>query len=314
MARKRKGRPVHGWVVVDKPPGVGSTPAVGQVRRYFNAQKAGHAGTLDPFASGVLPVALGEATKTVPYVAEDGLKTYRFTVAWAVETDTLDSDGAVTGTSGVRPGDDEIRATLPAFEGVTLQRPPDYSAVKVDGQRAYALARRGEAVELAAREVEIVSLAYTGRPDDDHAEFEMTCGAGTYVRAFARDLAERLGAKAHVSALRRTRVGPFGEEQAIPLSEFSLEAGEQVTHNPPREGVILPLQAALVGIPALAVNEAEAMRLRNGQAVSLLRKVDLDRVRELEQGEVVLATRAGVAVALAHFGRGEIRPFRVFNM
>ncbi|WP_425407157.1 tRNA pseudouridine(55) synthase TruB [Hwanghaeella sp.] len=323
MGRKRKGNPVHGWVIVDKPAGIGSTPVVGKVRRYFNAQKAGHGGTLDPFASGVLPIALGEATKTMAHIV-DGLKTYEFTVAWGTETDTLDIDGEVTATSPVRPTREEIEAALPGFIGTIEQIPPAFSAIKVDGQRAYDLARSGEQPELAPREVEVIDLDLIDMPDADHARFTMTCGKGTYVRAIGRDLAKKLGTVAHISLLRRTRVGPFRAENAVPLAEFDLDSGENTSfslealgenaHKAARQRHLLPLQAALDGIPAIALSEAEAMRLRNGQAVSLLRKLDLERVSGIGPGEIALATTADRALALVRFEKGALHPVRVFNL
>ena len=333
MARKRKGDPVNGWVIVDKPAGIGSTPAVNQVRRSFNARKAGHAGTLDPFASGVLPIALGEATKTMTHIV-DGLKTYEFTVAWGTETDTLDIDGQVVATSPVRPDRAAIEAALPDFIGTIDQVPPAYSAIKVDGQRAYDLARSGETPELASRQVEVIDLALINMPDADHARFTMTCGKGTYVRAIGRDLAKKLGTVAHISLLRRTRVGPFKAENAVPLAEFTVEktdenAGEasfspeapislealgENAHKAARQRHLLPLQAALDGIPAIALSEAEAMRLRNGQAVSLLRKLDLERVNGMGPGDIVLATLAGNALAMVRFEKGALHPVRLFNL
>lgn len=329
MGRKRKGDPVSGWIIVDKPTGIGSTPVVSQVRRFFNAQKAGHGGTLDPFASGVLPVALGEATKTMAHIV-DGLKTYEFTVAWGTETDTLDIDGTTVATSPVRPERSAIEAVLPDFIGTIEQVPPAYSALKVDGRRAYDLARSGEQPELASREVEVVELDLIDIPDADHARFVMTCGKGTYVRAIGRDLAARLGTVAHLSRLRRTRVGPFRAENAVPLAELtqksggnagnspevsiSLEALGENEHKAARQRYLLPLQAALDGIPAIALSEAEAMRLRNGQAVSLLRKLDLERVDGIGPGDVVLATSVDKALALVRFEKGALHPVRVFNL
>ena len=299
------------------------------MRRAYNAQKAGHGGTLDPFASGVLPIALGEATKTMAHIV-DGLKTYEFTVAWGAETDTLDIDGTVTATSPVRPDRAAIEAALPGFTGIIEQVPPVYSAIKVDGQRSYDLARSGEKPELAAREVEVVELKLRDVPDADHAHFEMTCGKGTYVRAIGRDLAAKLGTVAHISLLRRTRVGPFRAENAVPLAEIDPEKAEtgpnppvapillegpgENAHKAARQRHLLPLQAALDGIPAIALSETEAMRLRNGQAVSLLRKLDLERVSGIGPGGLALATAADRALALVRFEKGALHPVRVFNL
>lgn len=327
MGRKRKGDPVNGWVIVDKPAGIGSTPVVNKVRRAFNAQKAGHGGTLDPFASGVLPVALGEATKTMAHIV-DGLKTYDFTVAWGTETDTLDIDGDVVATSPNRPERAAIEAALPDFIGTIEQIPPAFSAIKVDGQRAYDLARSGEQPELTPRPVEVISLDLVDMPDADHARFTMTCGKGTYVRAIGRDLAAKLGTLAHISVLRRTRVGPFRAENSVPLDEIlaettdetpqtapiSLDALGENAHKAARQRHLLPLQAALDGIPAIALSETEAMRLRNGQAVSLLRKLDLERVSGIGPGDVVLATTADKALAMVRFEKGALHPVRVFNL
>jgi tRNA pseudouridine55 synthase len=218
MARKRKGDPVHGWIVLDKPKGIGSTVCVTKVRRLFNAQKAGHAGTLDPMATGVLAIALGEATKTVPFVM-DGEKLYRFTIKWGEATDTDDAEGKVIETSAARPLGDAIEAMLPRFTGAIMQVPPNYSAVKVDGERAYDLAREGEAMDLEPRPIFIreVRLTATSEPDSDHATFEMACGKGSYVRAWARDFARALGTVGHVSDLRRLKVGAFDEKSAVPL-------------------------------------------------------------------------------------------------
>lgn len=214
MSRRKKGNPVHGWVVLDKPLGMTSTQAVGLVRRLFNAQKAGHAGTLDPLATGILPIALGEATKTVPY-AVDGAKAYRFTVRWGAETDTDDSEGRIVRQTSERPLLPEIEAILPKFIGEVLQVPPAYSAIKVDGERAYDLARSGEQVELAPRSVFIDALRLVDMPDADTSVFEAECGRGTYVRALARDMGRMLGCFGHVIALRRTRVGGFTVDNAV---------------------------------------------------------------------------------------------------
>ena len=219
MARRKKGEAISGWICLDKPYDFGSTQAVGKVRWLFKAQKAGHAGTLDPLATGVLPIALGEATKTVPFMM-DADKAYRFTLEWGRSTTTLDREGATTATSDVRPTREQVEAALPAFIGEIQQIPPDYSAVKVDGERAYDLARAGTAMALKPRTIKVHALRVSDVPDADHIELEMECGKGAYVRAIVRDLAEALGACAHVSALRRTRVGPFGGDRAITLENL----------------------------------------------------------------------------------------------
>jgi len=306
MARKRKGDPIHGWIVLDKPVGMTSTRAVGRVRWLLNAQKAGHGGTLDPLASGILPIALGEATKTSNYIM-DGAKTYRFTVAWGVQTDTDDSEGAVIQTSELRPTSEAIEAILEDFVGTISQMPPQYSALKVDGERAYDIARSGEQVNLAAREVQIDRLEVVGHPDDSHTEFEVDCGKGTYVRALARDFGQKLGCFGHISALRRTRVGPFFEADII-----SLEKLEELSHIGARcqelAHVIRSVETVLDDIPALAVNASDAARLKNGQAVILR-----GRDAPIYSGTVFVAS-CGTPVALAEFRQGMLHPKRVFNL
>jgi len=308
MARNRRGRPVHGWLLVDKPVGPTSTRVVGRVRRLFDAQKVGHGGTLDPMASGLLPIALGEATKTVSYVM-DAEKTYRFTVRWGQATDSDDAEGRVTEESPERPEAAEIRAILPQFTGRLSQVPPAYSAVKVAGRRAYDLARAEATFELAPRDVTISSLALLDCPDADHAVFEAVCGKGAYMRALARDLGAALGTLGHISALRRTRIGPFAESDAI-----SLETLESLGHSAAAFEHLYPVGAALDDIPALSLTESEANRLRCGQAVSLLARADRERIRHLSQGAVVCAMAADTPVALARYEAGEIRPIRVLNL
>jgi tRNA pseudouridine55 synthase len=315
MARKRKGEAVSGWIVLDKPADLGSTQAVSRVRRAFNAQKAGHAGTLDPLATGVLPIALGEATKTVPFLM-DADKTYRFTVEWGVETASFDREGAVTATSDVRPTPEAAAAALTAFVGEIQQVPPAFSAIKVDGERAYDLAREGVEVELAARTVLIHQARVIGAPDPDHLEIEIVCGKGTYVRALARDLAAALGTCAHVSALRRTRVGPFSDQSAIAL-EF---LGELCDRGAGSE-VLLPVETALDDIPALAVTAEDAFRLSQGRPIVLLpRQVETLKARLLSPtgtgyaSRTVLATHGGSAVSLCEMRAGQLRPTRVFNL
>lgn len=307
--RKKKGRPVSGWVVFDKPKGMGSTDAVAKIKWLYGAEKAGHAGTLDPLASGLLPVAFGEATKTVSF-AMDGRKVYRFTVRWGEATETDDTEGPVVATSDARPAAAEIAAVLAEFTGTILQVPPKYSAIKVDGARAYDLARGGEEVELAAREIDIHRLDLVDCPDRDHAVFEAECGKGTYVRALARDIAERLGTCGHVAALRRLVVGPFDEEDMIPL-----ETLEELGQCAPGMGLteahadfILPVETALDDIPALAVSRQDAARLRRGQGV-LLRGRDAPAFSGL-----VSVTTQGELVAIGEIERGELLPRRVFNL
>ena len=306
MSRRKKGEAISGWVVVDKPLGLTSTDVVSRVRRLFNAQKAGHAGTLDPLASGVLPVALGEATKTVPFIL-DASKRYRFTIRFGEATATDDAEGAVTATSPVRPFPDAIKAALAGFVGEIEQVPPIYSAIKVDGERAYDLARAGEAVELKARHVTIHEARLLGCPDADHAEIEILCSKGTYVRSLARDLSLALGTVGHVSALRRVSHGPFREEAAIPLDKL-MAFGHIAPASEAFSRHLLPLETALDDIPALALSEDDASRLRRGQGV-LLRGRDAPIL-----SGPVLATHRGHPVALTEYCQGELKPVRVFNL
>ena len=312
MPRRRKGRPTHGWLIIDKPAGMTSSRVVEQVRRLGNVAKAGHAGTLDPMATGVLPIALGEATKTVGF-AMDRTKVYRFTVRWGERRTTDDAEGGVLETSDNRPTRAAIEAVLPRFEGVILQRPPAFSAIKVDGRRAYELARAAalpeDTPELEPREVEIDSLRLVGLPDGDHAEIEAVCGKGTYMRALARDIAEALDTLGHVSALRRLRVGAFDESAAI-----SLESVEELGHSPATFEHLLPIEAALDDIPALALNGTEATRLRNGQAVPLFKMGDASRLGDAREGDLVCAMAAGKPVAIACIDQGRVRPVRVLNL
>jgi tRNA pseudouridine55 synthase len=304
---KRDKRDVHGWIVLDKPIGMTSTHAVSIIKRLTKARRAGHAGTLDPLASGALPIALGEATKTVPFVM-DGRKLYRFTVRWGEERDTDDAEGRVTETSAERPTPEAIRALLPAFTGLIEQVPPRYSAIKVEGERAYDLARDGEAVELKARPVEITRLELAESPDPDHTVFEAECGKGTYVRALARDMGRRLRCFGHVSALRRVAVGPFGEDCMISLEELEALCHRAAAGEGSLADAILPVETALDDIPALAVSRADAARLQRGQAVILR-----GRDAPIFSGSVYL-TVAGQLLALAEVGHGEIVPKRVFNL
>jgi tRNA pseudouridine55 synthase len=299
---------VHGWIVLDKPLGLSSSQAVGAVRRITGAAKVGHGGTLDPLATGILPIALGEATKTVAW-AMAGRKTYRFTLRWGEARATDDAEGAIVATSPVRPDAAAIEAALPRFTGVIQQVPPIYSALKLGGERAYKLARAGEVVELAARPVEIVELRLLGAPDADHAELEMVTGKGAYVRALGRDLALALGTVAHVVALRRLAVGPFTLERAI-----SLEKLEALGHSPAAFEHLLPIETALDDIPALALTEAEALRLRHGQPVIPLLAADQARIAQLGNGALVRATTGTTLVALAEIAAGALRPVRVINL
>ena len=303
---KTERRRIHGWIALDKPEGLGSTQALARVKRLFNAEKAGHGGTLDPLASGLLPIALGEATKTVAF-AMDGRKTYRFTVRWGEARRGDDGEGEVTATSDARPSAVQIETLLPKFTGDILQVPPDFSAIKIAGERAYDLARAGEAVDLKPRPVHVEKLAVVAMPDAGHAEFEVTCGRGTYVRALARDMAMTLGTVGHVSALRRLSVGPFGEGDMI-----SLEKLVELSHKAPggnaMEGVLRPLETVLDGIPALAVTDAEARRLRQGQSV-LLRGASAPIAQD-----AVLVMSGKSPAGICTIEKGSLKPKRLFNL
>jgi tRNA pseudouridine55 synthase len=311
MARRKKGQPIHGWVILDKPLGMGSTQAVAAVRRIFDAQKAGHAGTLDPMATGILAIALGEATKTVPF-AMDADKTYRFTATWGEGRDSDDAEGRVTGTSDVRPAATAIEAMLPRFTGTLSQVPPAYSAVRVGGERAYDLARDGETVTLEPRDVEVYEARLLNAVQDS-AEFEITCGKGTYVRSWVRDIAQALGTLGHVTALRRTRLGGWEEKDAV-----TLETLTPFMHSPAAFGYLKPLATALDGIPALAVTGGDTVRIRSGNPI-LIRSGLYARMKDgfgdgdLTGQTVYLREEDGSPVALAEIAGGELRPFRVFN-
>lgn len=305
MARRKKGNPVHGWLILDKPLGATSTQALGAVKRIYEAQKAGHAGTLDPLATGILPIAFGEATKTVSF-AVDGEKAYRFTVRWGAETNTDDAEGQVTASSDKRPTVDEIEALLPQFTGEISQTPPAFSAIKIDGNRAYDLAREGEVVELEPRIVVIEALRLVDRPDDATAVFEAECGKGTYVRAIARDMGRALGCRGHVIALRRTRVGPFGEDDAVTLDELREAA---LAENGGDIGqYLLPVETALSDVPEIAVSQQDASNLAMGRAV-LIRGRDAPIL-----SGPMYATFKGRIVALGEIEKGALHPTRVFNL
>lgn len=305
MARRKKGSPVHGWLILDKSRGQTSTQALGAAKRIFDAQKAGHAGTLDPLATGILPVAFGEATKTVSFVV-DGAKAYRFAVRWGEETTTDDAEGEVTQTSAARPSKADIEALLPRFIGEIMQTPPQFSAVKIDGNRAYDLARDGEHVEIEPRPVAIDSLHLIEMPNDDVAVLEAECGKGTYVRAIARDLGRLLGCYGHVIELRRTQVGPFTEDDAYSLDEIremaEKEGPEAVM------GLLLPIETALDDVPALTVSPSDAASLARGQSV-LIRGRDAPIL-----SGPIYATVKGRIIALGEVERGELKPTRVFNL
>ena len=307
MARKRKGNPIDGWLVLDKPLGITSTQALARCRHAFNAAKAGHGGTLDPLASGILPIAFGEATKTVAFVM-DGRKAYRFTVRWGIATETEDAEGAVSETSDLRPNRDAIEAVLPEFLGTISQVPPRYSAIKVQGERAYDLARDGQALELQARNVEVFRLDLVAMPDADHAEFEAECGKGTYIRSLARDLALSLGTVGHVAALRRTRCGPFAEADAISLDKL-LSLG----HSAPSLGLLRSVATALDDIPALALTADEAHHLANGQALAVLPLLRRCPCPEAATAPALRAMLGDRVVAIARVEAGFLKPVRVIH-
>lgn len=299
MARTKKGRAVSGWLIVDKPAGVTSTAVVNKVKWALSAQKAGHAGTLDPDATGVLAVALGEATKTIPYIT-DALKCYRFRVTLGAQTDTDDASGTTIATSDQRPTDAQIEAALTAFRGQIQQVPPQYSAVKVDGDRAYDLAREGEQMDLAARPLWVESLTLTARPDPDHVDLEMVCGKGGYVRSIARDLGLALGCLGHVQWLRRTWSGPFDAEQGVSLETIDAEAKTDAL-----DARLLPLELGLTDLPEFPATAEGATRLRNGNPGMVIANADW--------GTEGWASLNGQAIAVGHYQGGELHPSRVFN-
>lgn len=298
MARGRKGNPISGWLVVDKPAGVTSTAVVGKVRWALNAQKAGHAGTLDPAATGVLAIALGEATKTVPYIT-DATKCYRFVVNLGAATNTDDAEGEVTATRDSRPSDAEIEAALAQFRGDIQQVPPQFSAVRVDGERAYDLAREGEQMELAARPLFVKKLEVISRPSADQVELEMICGKGGYVRSIARDLGEALGCLGHVAWLRRVWSGPFRAEEGISPDEI-----ERLSRTPELEARLLPIEAGLTGLPRVEATPEGAVRLGHGNPGMVL--------GNLPWGTEAWAAFEGRAVAVGRYQSGELHPARVF--
>lgn len=299
MARKRKGRDISGWVVVDKPAGITSTAAVNKVRWALDAKKAGHAGTLDPEATGVLAVALGEATKTVPYIT-DALKAYRFTVRFGQATNTDDAEGEVIATSDLRPDDDAIKSALSGFVGDIMQVPPQFSAVKVDGERAYKKAREGEEMALSARPLWVEELLLIDRPDPDHAELEMTCGKGGYVRSIARDLGEALGCKAHVKSLRRVWSGPFEATDGVSMDQI-----DALAKTPELDQFLQPLEVGLADLPEVRCPAESVAKLRNGNPAPVI-------ASGIDFGEEVWASYEGQAIAVGTYRGGEMQPSRVF--
>lgn len=308
MGRRKKGDPVSGWICLDKPLEMGSTEAVSKIRWMFNAQKAGHAGTLDPLATGVLPIALGEATKTVSQMM-DAEKVYRFLIAWGSSTTTLDREGEVTATSDVRPTPEAVAAVLPRFVGEISQVPPNFSAIKVDGQRAYDLARDGVDFELPTRTVVVHEAQVSDAPDADHIEIEIRCGKGTYVRSLVRDIAAAVGAEGHVAMLRRLRVGPFSAKESITLDNLA-----DLVHRAALLEALLPVETALDDIPVLAVTDEDAFRLRQGRPLVLLpRQVELLKPR-ISASRAVSAMTGGKLVALCELRAGQLSPTRVFHL
>ena len=308
MKTKKPRFKIDGWLNLDKPCGIGSTPALAKVKRAWHPEKAGHGGTLDPLAQGVLPIALGEATKTVAY-AMDADKEYDFTITWGESRDTQDAEGAVIACSDVRPSAQQIAAALPAFIGHISQIPPQYSAIKIDGQRAYDLARAGEVVEIAPREVDIYDLQLI-ETAEDRARLHMVCGKGTYVRAIARDLSAALGACGYISRLVRTRVGPFKLEDAISLDLFHEDAVQ-----PTPNAVLLPVQSVLDDILALVIDDAEAARLRRGMGLNFMSRANAHRLPDgANMAPFLAVNQDGVAVAMVKLSGGEVKPERVFNL
>jgi tRNA pseudouridine55 synthase len=300
--RKKKGRPVSGWVILDKPVGIGSTECVSKLKWLYQAAKCGHAGTLDPLASGMLPIALGEATKTVPYVM-DGEKTYLFTVTFGAETNTDDLEGEVTQTSGHRPAREDILAVLPNYLGEIQQVPPAFSAIKINGERAYNLAREGETVEIEPRTVTIYRLDLVEMQGNEAAVFECECGKGTYVRALARDIGRRLGCFGHITQLRRTAVGPFTPEDLVPLEELTALEGDL----PALDNEIIATGVALEELPEIPVTPDQVNRIRSGNSV-LLRGRDAPT-----HADEAFATHGSELVAIGHVEKGEFHPHRVFT-
>jgi tRNA pseudouridine55 synthase len=301
MGRTRKGRDISGWLVIDKPAGLTSTAVVNKIRWAFDAKKAGHAGTLDPDATGILPIALGEATKTIPFIT-DALKAYDFTIRLGQATTTDDAEGTVIATSDLRPDDDAIRAALPEFVGNITQVPPQFSAVKVDGERAYDIARSGEAMDLAARDLYVESLALTARPDPDHATFNFVCGKGGYVRSIARDLGGMLGCHAHVIRLRRLWVGGFDLDMAVTMDQITA-----LGRTPDIDALLRPVALGLTDLPELRATDQGAARLRNGNPGQVLHGA-------VEYGDLAWASHNGQPVAVGRYRSGELHPDRVFNL
>lgn len=312
--RNRRGTAgPSGWLIIDKPEGPTSHDVVRHLRRCLGTPRVGHAGTLDPLATGVLPIAVGEATKTVAHIV-NGEKTYRFMVAWGTARDTDDAEGRIVAESAGRPGAAAIRAALPGFIGEIEQVPPSYSAIKIDGKRAYALARAGKEPEMRPRIVTVHDFRLEAIEGPDRAVFTARTGKGVYIRSLARDLARHLGTVGHVARLRRLRDGPFSVDQAVKLAEISLESGNALGHSAAALEHLLPVETALDDIPALAMTEAEARLIKNGQPVPLLKKSDLERIGAIGPGDMVRAKQGERLIALARFDKGQLRSVRGFNL
>ncbi|PCI36884.1 MAG: tRNA pseudouridine(55) synthase TruB [Rhodospirillaceae bacterium] len=307
MGRRKKGQRIHGWVIVDKPKGMTSSQVVGKLKWLLDAQKAGHGGTLDPLATGILPIGLGEATKTMSFVM-DGSKTYRCWVRFGTSTTTDDAEGEVVETSAVRPTPKDIKAVLSEFEGDITQIPPVFSAIKIDGQRAYKRARADEDIEMPSRVVKIDKVTLVEMAEPDLAVIDVDCGKGTYIRALARDLAVRLGTVGHVADLRRTRVGPFTENGAILLDSL-----EPLGHSARLE-VVLSIMTALDDIPALALSKVEAGNMRHGMSAPAVTVLNRTPDISVDFGQTVIAMDGDIPVALARIEGSELRPIRVLNL
>jgi|JI10StandDraft_1071094.scaffolds.fasta_scaffold153528_1 tRNA pseudouridine55 synthase len=311
MGRSKKGQIVNGWINLEKPEGLGSTQAVGKVRRLFDAQKVGHGGTLDPLATGILPIALGEATKTIPY-CQDHIKVYSFAACWGEQRNTDDAEGEVIATSPVRPTEEQIQAILPRFTGEIEQVPPKFSAIKIDGERAYDLARDGEDIELAARTVYIEHIEII-EFNSETPRFRVVCGKGTYIRSLVRDMALALGTVGYIRDLRREAVGPLTQKTAI-----SLEKLQELADSARLEEALLPVETVLADIPALALSTQEAARLKNGQALTFIARPDIERLEKAgidwKAGDTALAVLQGTPVALVDVEGPNIHPVRVLNL
>jgi tRNA pseudouridine55 synthase len=311
MGRKRRGIPIHGWLIIDKPSGISSNNVVGRIRSATNAAKVGHGGTLDPLATGILPLAMGEATKTVSY-AMDAIKEYRFTIRWGEARNTDDREGVVTETCNLRPSKEQIIEALKHFIGDIEQTPPAFSAIKIGGSRAYELARANKVFELKPRIIHIKDFRFTRMLDKDHTEFEVKSGKGAYMRSLARDIALHLGTVGHISTLRRTSIGKFREKDSVPLDKL-LDKVQSLGHSPSLLEHLLPVETVLDDIPALSLTKSEAQKLSRGQAVPVLPVANRSFLRNISQGDIVCAMAEGRLVALAKIFGGEIRPFRVMN-